>query len=79
MRKRKVKNFQKLGIRVDDLERSVQSEQIEPDSASRGNVYQETDQEKGISGNNGTCLDNPAEEVIFESNQSKEQHETMKL
>ena len=25
------------------------------------------------------CLDNPYEEVMFESNQIKEQHETMKL
>ena len=48
-------------------------------SASRGNVYQETYQEISISGNNGTFIDNPSEEVIFESNQEKEQDETMKL
>ena len=47
-------------------------------SASRGNVYQETYQIISISGNNSTFIDNPSEEVIFESNQEKEQDETMK-
>ena len=46
-------------------------------SASRGNIYKETDQELGISGYTGTT--HTSEEAIFENNQIKEQHETMKL
>ena len=40
-------------------------------SASRGNVYQETDQELGIFGRAVPYLDNLSEEAIFESNQIK--------
>ena len=45
-------------------------------SASRRNVYQETDQNLEIL---LPCVDNPCEEAMFGSNQIKEQHETMKL
>ena len=54
-----------------------QSRQIQS-SASRGNVYQETDQELGIFGRAVPYLDNPSEEAIFESNQIKP-HETMDI
>ena len=44
-------------------------------SASRGNAYQETDQELGTSGEIlvATILDNPSEEAVFENYQIKEQ------
>ena len=54
-----------------------QSRQIQS-IASTGNVYQETDQELGIFGRDVPYLDNPSEEVIFESNQIK-QYETMDI
>ena len=55
---------------------------VQPDQAdlSRGNFYEETDQELDISGNTSTIqLNNPSEETIFASNKIKEQYETMNL
>ena len=48
--------------------------------SSRRNVYEESDQELGISRNTGTIyLNNPSEEAIAGSNRIKEQKDSMKL
>ena len=65
------------------IPRSVRAGRARPGS-TRGNIYEETDEELGKSGNTGATamtpyLNKPSEEAIFGSNKIKEEHETMKL
>ena len=73
---KKLTTFQKLLEQISQNPQYNQSRQIQ---SSRGNVYEETDQELGIPENTGIIPNIPSEEPIFGSNKIMEEHETMKL
>ena len=78
---KKLKTFQKL---LEQISQNPQYNQSRQSQSSRGNVYEKTDQELGISGNttgnwHTSQPNNPSEKTIFGSNKVKEQHETIKL
>ena len=78
MESKKLKTFQKL---LEQISQSSQYNQSRQSQSSRGNAYEETDQELDISGNTGNIhyLNNPSEKTIFRSNKIKEPNETVKL
>ena len=73
---KELKAFQKL---FEQISQSPQFNRSRQSQSNRGNVFKETDQELGISGNTGAYPINPSEQAIFGSNKIKEQYETMKL
>ena len=58
---KKLKTFQKL---LEKISQSPQHNQSRKSQKCRGNVYEETDQELGISGNTVPYLNNPSEEEL---------------